>query len=184
MGEMASAAKVFDTAISVTEARSRRASLQARAISRSTAARPCGEAADNCVVGLCVMFVSFSDGWWRWVEFYQIRERLFEALHSTLAHGQGTRMSGVTFNRNRVKLKKVLGIRARLALLALMLVAPLMLDRVRTLENFRSTQIAQAAAGYASLTAHAAETQREVVSSVETMLKSAAYIRASGGIAR
>lgn len=37
-------------------------------------------------------------------------------------------MSGVTFNRNRVRLKKVLGIRARLALLAVMLVAPLMLD--------------------------------------------------------
>ncbi|MEY9440852.1 hypothetical protein ABIF14_007943 [Bradyrhizobium elkanii] len=68
-------------------------------------------------------------------------------------------MSGVTFNRNRVRLKKVLGIRARLALLALMLVAPLMLDRVRTLEDSRSKHIAQAAAGYASLTAHAAETQ-------------------------
>lgn len=93
-------------------------------------------------------------------------------------------MSGVTFNRNRVRLKKVLGIRARLALLAVMLVAPLMLDRVRTLENFRTSQIAQAAAGYANLTARAAETQREVVSSVETMLKSAAYIRASGGIAQ
>jgi diguanylate cyclase (GGDEF)-like protein len=93
-------------------------------------------------------------------------------------------MSGVTFNRNRVKLKKLLGIRARLALLAVLLVAPLMLDRVRTLENSRATQIAQAAAGYARLTTHAAETQREVVSSVETMLKSAAYIRASGGIAR
>jgi len=93
-------------------------------------------------------------------------------------------MSGVTFNRNRVRLKKLLGIRARLALLALMLVAPLMLDRVRTLEDFRAKQIAQAAESYANLTSHAAETQREVVSSVETMLKSAAYIRASGGIAR
>ncbi|WGS20827.1 MULTISPECIES: diguanylate cyclase [unclassified Bradyrhizobium] len=93
-------------------------------------------------------------------------------------------MSGVTFNRNRVKLKKVLGIRARLALLAVMLVAPLMLDRVRTLEAFRAKQIAQAAEVYANLTSHSAETQREVVSSVETMLKSAAYIRASGGIAR
>jgi len=38
-------------------------------------------------------------------------------------------MSGVTFNRNRVKLKKLLGIRARLALLAVILVAPLMLER-------------------------------------------------------
>ncbi|KJC44057.1 diguanylate cyclase [Bradyrhizobium sp. LTSP885] len=93
-------------------------------------------------------------------------------------------MSGVTFNRNRVKLKKLLGVRARLALLAVMLVAPLMLDRVRTLEDFRAKQVAQAAEEYANLTHHAAETQREVISSVETMLKSAAYIRASGGIAR
>ncbi|MBR0797467.1 diguanylate cyclase [Bradyrhizobium jicamae] len=93
-------------------------------------------------------------------------------------------MSGVTFNRNRVRLKTVLGIRARLTLLALLLVVPLMLDRVRMLEDFRAKQIAQAAESYANLTSHAAETQREVVSSVETMLKSAAYIRASGGIAR
>ncbi|MBR0692471.1 diguanylate cyclase domain-containing protein [Bradyrhizobium lablabi] len=93
-------------------------------------------------------------------------------------------MSGVTFNRNRIKLKKLMGIRARLVMLALLVVAPLMLDRVRTLENDRAKQIAQAAKEYANLTHHAAETQREVVSSVETMLKSAAYIRASGGIAR
>ncbi|MBR0758522.1 diguanylate cyclase [Bradyrhizobium jicamae] len=93
-------------------------------------------------------------------------------------------MSGVTFNRNRVKLKKLLGIRSRLALLAVLLVAPLMFERVRTLEESRAKQVAQASEEYAALTRHAAETQREVVSSVETMLKSAAYIRASGGIAR
>jgi hypothetical protein len=33
-------------------------------------------------------------------------------------------MSGLSFNRNRAKLKKLLGIRARLALLAVILVAP------------------------------------------------------------
>jgi diguanylate cyclase (GGDEF)-like protein len=93
-------------------------------------------------------------------------------------------MSGVTFNRNRLKLKKLLGIRARLALLALMLVAPLMLDRARSLEGARAKQIAQAAEEYANITQHSADTQREVVSSVETMLKSAAYIRASSGIGR
>ena len=53
-------------------------------------------------------------------------------------------MSGVTFNRKRVKLKKLLGIRARLALLAVMLVAPLMLERVRSLEDTRAKQIAHA----------------------------------------
>ena len=91
-------------------------------------------------------------------------------------------MSGVTFNRNRLKLKKLLGIRARLALLALILVAPLMLERVRSLEDTRAKQVALAAEEYTHITQHSADTQREVISSVETMLKSAAYIRASGGI--
>jgi hypothetical protein len=93
-------------------------------------------------------------------------------------------MSGVTFNRNRAKLKKLLGIRARLALLAVILVAPLMLERARSLEDNRARQIAAASEEFANLTQHSADTQREVISSVETMLKSAAYIRASSGIAR
>jgi diguanylate cyclase (GGDEF)-like protein len=93
-------------------------------------------------------------------------------------------MSSVTFNRKRVKLKKLLGIRARLAMLAVMLVAPLMLDRARSLEDTRAKQITIASEEYANITHHSAETQREVISSVETMLKSAAYIRASSGIGR
>src|SRR6195952_2195816 len=94
-------------------------------------------------------------------------------------------MSGVSFNRNRVKLKKLLGIRARLAVLAVILVAPLMLERARSLEDTRTRQIAQASEEFANLARHSADAQREVISSVETILKSAAYIRASaGGIAR
>jgi diguanylate cyclase (GGDEF)-like protein len=94
-------------------------------------------------------------------------------------------MSGVSFNRNRVKLKKLLGIRARLALLAVILVAPLMLERARSLEDTRARQIAQASDEFSNLARHSADAQREVISSVETILKSAAYIRASaGGIAR
>jgi diguanylate cyclase (GGDEF)-like protein len=94
-------------------------------------------------------------------------------------------MAGVSFNRKRVKLKKLLGIRARLALLAVILVAPLMLDRARSLENTRTKQIAQASEESSNLARHTADAQREVISSVETILKSAAYIRASaGGIGR
>ena len=93
-------------------------------------------------------------------------------------------MSHVSFNRKRVKLKQLLGIRARLALLALILVAPLMLDRARSLEDTRAKQIALASQEFADLAQHSADTQREVISSVETMLKSAAYIRASGGVGR
>jgi diguanylate cyclase (GGDEF)-like protein len=93
-------------------------------------------------------------------------------------------MSRVTFSRKRVKLKKVLGIRTRLALLALLLVAPLMMERVRALEETRAKQIAQTSREYSNLVQHSSETQREIVSSVETILKSTAYIRASGGVAR
>jgi diguanylate cyclase (GGDEF)-like protein len=90
-------------------------------------------------------------------------------------------MPGVSFNRKRVKLKALLGIRSRLALLALILVVPLMLERVRSLEDARAKQIAAASQEFASLAQHSADAQREVISSVEAMLKSAAYIRASAG---
>ena len=94
-------------------------------------------------------------------------------------------MSRVSFNRNRVKLKQLLGIRARLALLALILVAPLMLERARSLEDARGKQVAAAAAEFAGIAQHSADAQQEVISSVETVLKSAAYIRASaGGVGR
>src|SRR5271168_3874691 len=94
-------------------------------------------------------------------------------------------MSSVSFNRTKAKLKQLLGIRARLALLALILVAPLMLERARSLEDARAKEIAAASQEFASLARHSAEAQREVISSVETVLKSAAYIRAgAGGIGR
>jgi diguanylate cyclase (GGDEF)-like protein len=94
-------------------------------------------------------------------------------------------MSRVSFNRKRVKLKQLLGIRARLALLAVILVAPLMLERARSLEDARARQIAAAAEEFSSLAKHSADTEREVISSVETVLRSAAYIRAtSGGVAK
>ena len=90
-----------------------------------------------------------------------------------------------SFKRNRVRLRRLLGIRARLALLALILVAPLMLERARSLESVRTRQIALASDEFASLARHSAETQREMILSVETLLKSTAYVRAStAGIAR
>jgi diguanylate cyclase (GGDEF)-like protein len=94
-------------------------------------------------------------------------------------------MSSISFNRKKAKLKQVLGIRARLALLALILVVPLMLERARSLEDTRSRQLALASTEFANLAKHSADAQQEVISSVETMLKSAAYIRASaGGVGR
>jgi len=90
-------------------------------------------------------------------------------------------MANVSFNRKRAKLKQVLGIRARLALLAVILVAPLMLERIRSLEDTRTKQIAQATTEFNTVAKHSADAQREVISSVETILKSEAFIRASAG---
>ncbi|MCK1508502.1 diguanylate cyclase [Bradyrhizobium sp. 18] len=90
-------------------------------------------------------------------------------------------MSNVSFNRKRAKLKQVLGIRARLALLAVILVTPLMFERIRSLEDTRTRQIAQATAEFTTVARHSADAQREVISSVETILKSEAFIRASAG---
>lgn len=91
------------------------------------------------------------------------------------------KMSHFSFNRKKAKLRQLLGIRARLALLAVILVAPLMLERARSLEDTRAKQVAQASEEFMRLANYSADTQREVISSVETMLKSSAYIRASAG---
>src|SRR5258708_20993536 len=88
-------------------------------------------------------------------------------------------MSRISVNRKKVKLKGLLGIRARLVLLALILVGPLMLDRVRSLESIRAKQIALTANEFSQLAEHTPEAQREVIASVQAVLKSAAYIHAS-----
>ncbi len=94
-------------------------------------------------------------------------------------------MPSIRFNRNRVRLRRLLGIRARLALLAVILVAPLMLERARSLETARAKQIAQVSEEFSNLAKHSADTQREVIMSVETLLKSTAYVRAgTAGIGR
>src|SRR5271170_3045802 len=90
-------------------------------------------------------------------------------------------MSGFGFKRKKSGLDKLPGIRARLALLALILVAPLMLERARSLETTRAKQAAAASVEFSALAKHTADLQREIISSVETMLKAAAYIRSSAG---
>ena len=66
-------------------------------------------------------------------------------------------MSGFGFKRKKSGLDKLLGIRARLALLALILVAPLMLERAHSLEEARNKQIALAYSEFARLAQHSAD---------------------------
>ena len=88
-------------------------------------------------------------------------------------------MSGFDIKRKRMGLDKLFGIRARLALLALILVAPLMLERARSLEETRNKQIAHAYSEFARLAQQSADSQREAIASVETVLKSAGHIQAA-----
>jgi diguanylate cyclase (GGDEF)-like protein len=91
-------------------------------------------------------------------------------------------MSGLDINRKTAGLNKLFGIRARLVLLALMLVAPLMLERTHSFEEARNKQIALAYSEFSRLAEHSADSQREAIASVETVLKSAAHIQASKNI--
>lgn len=90
-------------------------------------------------------------------------------------------MPSIRFNRNTLGLKRLLGIRGRLALLALILVAPLMLERARSLEATRTTEIAAASDEFTTLAKRSADAQRDMMLSVETILKSTAYVRAASG---
>lgn len=85
-------------------------------------------------------------------------------------------MSRIHFKRLGAKLKGILGIRGRLVLMALILVAPMMIDRVRVLEATRSQQIERAANELSVIARNSAAAEREVISSVEALLKSSAYI--------
>ncbi len=88
-------------------------------------------------------------------------------------------MSRIAFNRNKVRLKRVFGLRARLAVLALILVCPLMVDRIRVLDTMRDQQIARMSAEFTRLAEHSASAQRELMMSVEAVLRATAYVYAT-----
>ncbi len=77
--------------------------------------------------------------------------------------------------------KPVLGIRARLMLLALLAVVPLMVDRVRVLEASRSERIEMASAEAMELARRGAEAQNEMVTTVRALIQAAAraYVAAA-----
>jgi diguanylate cyclase (GGDEF)-like protein len=93
--------------------------------------------------------------------------------------GQGTAISmpSFIFRDMLTRFKPSFGIRQRLVLLALILVVPLMLDRVWVLEQSRRDQVRAATEDLARLARHSANAQREVLSSVEALLRSTAYIQ-------
>ena len=81
-----------------------------------------------------------------------------------------------SFRLGNFKLKPLHRVRARAGVLALILVVPFLLDRVRVLENSRIAQIQTEASELFKLAKHSADAQREMISSVEAVLRSAAYV--------
>jgi diguanylate cyclase (GGDEF)-like protein len=65
----------------------------------------------------------------------------------------------------------MLSIRARLVILALLAVVPLMLDRVRLMEASRAERIEHAAAEVLDLARRGADTQREIMTTVRAMMQ-------------
>lgn len=90
-------------------------------------------------------------------------------------------MSRITssVNTNWPRLKAVFGIRGRLALLALILVAPAMFERVRGLETTRANRIAAASADLMEVVHNGIESQRAMLRSVEALLTASAYFHAA-----
>jgi len=88
-------------------------------------------------------------------------------------------MPNTSFVRGTSKIKTLVGIRARLILLALILVVPMMFDRVRLLEESRQQQIKIASNELTELARHTADAQREIILTVQAVLKSSAFIYGS-----
>jgi diguanylate cyclase (GGDEF)-like protein len=74
--------------------------------------------------------------------------------------------------------KRFLSIRARLIVLALLAIAPLMVQRVRGLETARADLTARANVDVVNLARHAAESQREIIYAVRALLQVVARVYA------
>jgi diguanylate cyclase (GGDEF)-like protein len=90
-------------------------------------------------------------------------------------------MSQVGTQFTLAKLKGFLSVRARLALMALILVVPFMADRVRVLESSRATQAHTISVSLLNAARRSADAQRQMMSSIETLLRSVAYSASASG---
>ena len=75
------------------------------------------------------------------------------------------------FSSTAAPRRPILSIRARLVILALLAVVPLMLDRVRLMEASRAERIEHAATEVLNLAKRGADSQREIMTTVRAMLQ-------------
>lgn len=80
----------------------------------------------------------------------------------------------------KVTVSGLMSVRTRLVVLALILVVPFMADRVRVLENSRASQSRSISAELAGLASRSATAQREMMSSIEALLRTVAFSYGAG----
>src|ERR1700734_3376032 len=163
-GSIASAPKVLEIATSVTVVGSRPASRQAAAICSRTPVMPSAR-----------FMVSI------WSTLASNDSNFIEASKTTFTcvPYYGTRGRGCVMLDNHTKARKpsswrskpILSIRARLLVLALLAIVPLVFDRVQGLELARSHRIDRARAEVIDLARHGAESQRQIIYSVRSLLQ-------------
>jgi diguanylate cyclase (GGDEF)-like protein len=85
-------------------------------------------------------------------------------------------MTDLNFQRYLARFKDIFDVRARLVVVALVLVVPLMLDRVRVLEDMRTEHIQAGTMRLASVARRGANEQRQTVKMVEGVLRTSASI--------
>ena len=84
--------------------------------------------------------------------------------------------SGTRLHEYISRLGSLLGVRARLALLAMIVVVPLMLDRVAVLDDTRAHQIQDINSEISELARRGAAQQNAIISTVEVLLKALAQV--------
>src|SRR5258708_7365684 len=162
-GAMASAPKVLEIATSVTVAGSRPASRQAAAICSRTPAMP----SDRFMVSIRSTPAAIDSN------FIEASKTTFTCVLYC-----GTRGRGCMMLDNQAKARKpswrskpILSIRARLLVLALLAIAPLVFDRVHGLEVARGHRIDRARAEVIDLARRGPESQREIIYSIRALLQ-------------
>ena len=175
-GSIASAPKVFDTATSVTD--------------RPDRARPSRQASRDLAAhrrraGLSIVSIGGRSRKCVIAQILAIAPKALSRLPAKVAPGGGdvrwTRPVNVPIARRSAR-KPILSIRARLVILALLAVVPLMLDRVRLLEASRAERIDDAATEVLELARRGADGQREIITTVRAMLQvmARAYVTHAG----
>src|ERR1700730_470080 len=167
-GMIAAAPKVLETATRVTPSGSRPASRQAETIASRTAARGATGSWRDAIMGARAEYKINR----QIAQILAICPNRFSCLSATPAAGRGIAMRMQAGKPNHMAAsRRRVSVRTRIMLLALLLIVPPMIDRVRLLENTRTERFARALEEVADLAQRGTEAQSEIINSTRALLQ-------------